>query len=67
MATARDTYQLLLEGDLLELHLVDAGLGGASEGGRGDKRALHDGRRFGEIGQLEFKVCEARDKQRRCT
>ncbi len=40
----RLSYQLLLERDLLELHLVNSGLRGASEGGRGDDGGLHDGR-----------------------
>lgn len=41
---ARFTHQLLGERDLLELHLVNSGLGGAGKGGRGDQGALHDGR-----------------------
>lgn len=51
------TYQLLLQGDLLQLHLVHSGVGGASKGSRGDEGALHDGRRLGGIGgtsEMEF-------------
>lgn len=43
------SYQLLLQGDLLQLHLVDASLGGANECRSGDQGALHIGRRL-EIG-----------------
>ena len=39
----RRSYQLLLQRDLLELHLVDAGLGGAQKRRGGDQNALHDG------------------------
>lgn len=35
------THELLLKRNLVELHLVDAGLGGADEGGRGKKSGLH--------------------------
>jgi len=38
------TYQLLRERDLLELHLVDAGMGGAEQSGsRSEESSLHDG------------------------
>jgi hypothetical protein len=40
----RSTYQLLLKRNLLKLHLVYAGLGGAQEGGGCDESALHVGR-----------------------
>lgn len=39
------TYQLLRDGDLLELQLVDVGLGGAQQDGRGEESALHRDRR----------------------
>lgn len=42
-----DSYQLLLQGNLLQLHLVDAGLGGADKRRGGNQRALHTGRHFG--------------------
>lgn len=40
-----DTYQLLLKGDLLELHPVQLGLSGSEQPGGCDTRALHDGQR----------------------
>lgn len=40
------SYQLLLEGDLLQLHLVDASLGGANKRRGGNQSALHIGRRL---------------------
>jgi hypothetical protein len=40
------TYKLLLEGDLLKLHLVHAGgLGGAEQRRGCEKSALHDGQK----------------------
>lgn len=44
-ARSRETYQLLRKRDLVELHLVHAGLCGAREGGGRDENALHDGQR----------------------
>lgn len=40
------SYQLLLEGNLLQLHLVDASLGGANKRRGGNQGALHLGRRL---------------------
>lgn len=40
------SYQLLLQGDLLQLHLVDAGVGGADKRRSGNEGALHAGRRW---------------------
>lgn len=37
------TYQLLRKRDLVELHLVNASLGGAQQRGGCDQSALHDG------------------------
>lgn len=37
------TYKLLLDGDLLQLQLVDFGLGRAQQHGRGEESALHRG------------------------
>lgn len=36
-------YQLLSQGDLAQLHLVDAGLGGAKQRSCGEESALHAG------------------------
>lgn len=41
------SYQLLLQGNLLQLHLMDAGLGGANKRRSGNQCALHTGRHVG--------------------
>lgn len=48
LALERHGLELLREGDLLELHLVDASVGGAEQdGGRGEESSLHDGQQAG--------------------
>ena len=56
------TYQLFLQGNLLELHLVNFGLGKAGQGSRRDERALHDGQRLKEIICYKNKVGFDRSK-----
>lgn len=44
-STGTSSYQLLSKRHLLELHLVDSGLGRAKQRSCGENSALHDGRR----------------------
>lgn len=55
------SYQLLSEGNLLKLHLVNAGLGGAKQRGCGDESALHDGQFLSET-RLKDEVVNERNE-----
>ena len=46
IAASIRTYQLLIQGNLVELQLVDLGGGTAQEGSRQQRSQLHDGRQM---------------------